>query len=399
MTDSKKVYTSRVRMRRGVPLKGTTPVKKTRRPISHSDRIFHLLMSDLELVASWIKELFPVRSQRLDFSKIRIVPNEFYSENLGKRVADMIYSIPYLDAPGNFTLTLILEHKGQSSSPRDRVTIAQTLTYLTELCLRDAINALKRPRGESDGSQDCDERATVITQPIAVIVYTGADAELEDIDWQESFPAPPGFEDLALTFPHVFINMTRKRLTGELPHSPFLEIMYNLMTRHDKSEFLGLEKTAFEPLAKFDGEWDEPNQRLVRALLNYYENQAESLGVEIRNESFTTLINTVTSEGRMRTSALSRYFAPIAKKEGYEEGIEDGIEKGIEKERTSSLNAQRVRVQGVVQDSFGFCPAQLKNAIGQIQDLDELFDLRLFTLTRAETIEDVLEFAKKRVLT
>ena len=101
----------------------------------------------------------------------------------------------------------------------------------------------------------------------------------------------------------------------------------------------------------------------------------------------------------MRTSALSRYFAPIAKKEGYEEGIEDGIEKGIEKERTSSLNAQRVRVQGVVQDSFGFCPAQLKNAIGQIQDLDELFDLRLFTLTRAETIEDVLEFAKKRVLT
>ena len=101
-------------------------------PLPTDDAMFHEFMDQEDLAIAWVEEYFPYLIEKLDFRKLQVENCEFFNEELRKRVADVVYSIPYRDGSTVLKLTIILEHKSQSSPKRNRATIAQTLVYLAE---------------------------------------------------------------------------------------------------------------------------------------------------------------------------------------------------------------------------------------------------------------------------
>ena len=121
----------------------------------------------------------------------------------------------------------------------------------------------------------------------------------------------------------------------------------------------------------------------------------------------------------MGTEALYRMFAPAAKQFGIAEGIgigrkdgieigrkdgiaigrKDGIEigrkEGIQEERDATLKEQRQVLCSAVRERFGVCPNAVRDAVKSVDDLNELFNLRLFTVTEAKSTDEILERAKK----
>ena len=88
----------------------------------------------------------------------------------------------------------------------------------------------------------------------------------------------------------------------------------------------------------------------------------------------------------MGKDVLYEFFAPKAE--------QWGIEKGREEERKEILSSQRQTLSEAVLNRFGSCPTTLKRALGKIRDVDALINLRLFAVTEAKSIDELVERAK-----
>ena len=84
----------------------------------------------------------------------------------------------------------------------------------------------------------------------------------------------------------------------------------------------------------------------------------------------------------MGKDVLYEFFAPKAE--------QWGIEKGREEERKEILSSQRQTLSEAVLNRFGSCPTTLKRA----RDVDALINLRLFAVTEAKSIDELVERAK-----
>ena len=339
-------------------------------PLPTDDAMFHEFMDQEDLAIAWVEEYFPYLIEKLDFRKLQVENCEFFNEELRKRVADVVYSIPYRDGSTVLKLTIILEHKSQSSPKRNRATIAQTLVYLAEYCLREALKT---------------DSKTTITQPIPVIVYTGPNEKLEKIDWQKCFPLPYELKKYELPFAPEFINMTSLRRQGRLPKNPFLKVMYDVMTRSKASEFEGYGKTALQPLSLLPDKWTEREKRRAIELIFFFSASVKKLRVPNAREIVAELFSSINLEEKMGRDLLYEVVAPRAE------------QWGIEKERNNMLNSQRSTLRSIVKERFGSCPVSLRNALNKIRDLEELINLRVYALTQAQSLDDLLENAKNAV--
>ena len=84
----------------------------------------------------------------------------------------------------------------------------------------------------------------------------------------------------------------------------------------------------------------------------------------------------------MGKDVLYEFFAPKAR------------EWGKEKEREEFLTSQRQTLSATILNRFGSCPTTLKRALGKIRDVDALINLRLFAVTEAKSIDELVERAK-----
>ncbi len=358
------------------------------------DSVFKDFMTQQDLAIAWIKESVPKLAERLELSKLEVEKGEYYDDAVRKRIADVVYRIPFRDAPGFTELFVILEHKGQSSKAINRIAIAQTLVYLGAQCL--------------DAARDAKAKDT-IPQPIPIIVYTGSNRNLKTIRWRDAFPLPPGLEEFALDFQPVFFNMTQLRHEGKLPTEPFLKVLYNTLTRHSVHDLDGFEETGFRPLSELPDKWSPLIQKRMNSLLVLYSTRIKGLPEEVRRERIETLCRSVNLEEKMGKDVLYEYFAPKAEQWGVEKGIGIGIEKGIgigreegigigkEKKTQEILTSQRQTLRATIQERFGACPAALKNALAKICDLDALINLRVFASAEAKSIDELLERVKAAV--
>ena len=84
----------------------------------------------------------------------------------------------------------------------------------------------------------------------------------------------------------------------------------------------------------------------------------------------------------MGKDVLYEFFAPKAR------------EWGKEEEREEILTSQRQTFSATILNRFGACPTTLKRALGKIRDVDALINLRLFAVTEAKSIDELVERAK-----
>ena len=371
--------------------------EQTRRVRTPSDEMFHVLHEDRRIARVCVKELFSDKAELLDLESLVIEASDFYSETLKKRIADLIYTIKMRDSSEVLKLTLILEHKGQSSSSENQLTLAKILSYLAEYCYRE--------------SRETKEKAiNPGAQPIPVIIYTGPDENLTELEWRRTFRVPPGFEEFALTLPIKFVNMTRLRLEGRLPKEPFLATTYDIMTRHSAKEYDGFARTALTPLRRVKRDLTDQDQFLVRTILNFFREHARSLDVKLVKEDVDALLKSGNLERDMVKDAFYEYFAPIAQAAGKEEGIEigkvegieigkvEGIEigkvEGKEEMKNSILGSQRAAVRATVESRFGSVPVPLNLAVDRAQSIDSLVDMRVYALTQANSLDDLVAYAQ-----
>ncbi len=335
------------------------------------DSIFKVFMTEKEFAIAWIQEYLPQLAELVDLDQLEVEKGDYYDDALRMRVSDVVYSVRFRNAPGYAKLFIILEHKGQSSKAVNRVAIAQALAYVSNQCLKAARAATAKE---------------TLPQPIPVIVYTGANSALETIRWRDAFPLPSELAEYAFDFRPVFINMTRMRLNGKLPSNPFLRVLYNTMTRHSVRDLDGFEEREFQPLNALPDKLSPEQQSRVNSLLLLYSTRVKNLPPETRRERFETLCRSINLEEKMGKDVLYEFFAPKAE--------QWGIEKGREEERKEILSSQRQTLSATILNRFGSCPTTLKRALGKIRDVDALINLRLFAVTEAKSIDELVERAK-----
>ena len=103
------------------------------------------------------------------------------------------------------------------------------------------------------------------------------------------------------------------------------------------------------------------------------------------------------------------YIAPDIVEEGRVKGLEEGLEKGLKKglekgleegraeERAKTLGAQRNAAYMAVNERFGDVPPALTRIVNNAQNVETLFDMRLYALTKANSLADILSFAETSV--
>ena len=84
-------------------------------------------------------------------------------------------------------------------------------------------------------------------------------------------------------------------------------------------------------------------------------------------------------------------------KKGLEKGLEEGLEKGRAEERAKTLGEQRNAAYMAVNERFGDVPPALTRIVNNAQNVETLFDMRLYALTKANSLADILSFAETSV--
>ena len=174
--------------------------------------------------------------------------------------------------------------------------------------------------------------------------------------------------------------------------------MYNIMTRSRRDELDGYENAAFLPLLRDPSALSSNELDRITALTTLYSSHIEKAKLDRHDERIDTLFKTVDLEEKMTTDSLYRMFAPSAKKAGIAigeaNGIRKGIRKGIRQERAASLSSQRSELYSAVHVRFGTCPNALRAVVSEIDDLNAVINLRVFTLTEAQSVEEIIERAQ-----
>ena len=161
--------------------------------------------------------------------------------------------------------------------------------------------------------------------------------------------------------------------------------MYDVMTRSKASEFEGYGKTALQPLSLLPDKWTEREKRRAIELIFFFSASVKKLRVPNAREIVAELFSSINLEEKMGRDLLYEVVAPRAE------------QWGIEKERNNMLNSQGSTLRSIVKESFGSCPVSLRNALNKIRDLEELINLRVYALTQAQSLDDLLENAKNAV--
>ncbi len=358
-----------------------------------SDEMFHAAFARKKLAIKLVKALFPDKVKYLDLKGLIVEPNDFYSETLKRRIADLIYTIPTRSSSGGvLKVVIILEHKGQSSPRENKSTIAQMATYVAEFCRHEANKPTENPGLPSP-------------HPIPVVIYTGPDETFGALNWSDYFRIAEGFDEFEMILPIKVVNMTSLRLTGALPKAPELETIFGVMTLRDKTELVEYAPKALLPLARLKRRWTPDDRSLVRQLLHFYKEHARSLRVQLAKEDVRALIDSGNLEEKMEQYPFYEYIAPDIVEEGRVKGLEEGLEKGLKKgreegraeERAKTLGEQRNAAYMAVNERFGDVPPALTRIVDNAQNVETLFDMRLYALTKANSLADILSFAETSV--
>ncbi len=96
----------------------------------------------------------------------------------------------------------------------------------------------------------------------------------------------------------------------------------------------------------------------------------------------------------MEEDAFYEYFAPRAEEAGFKKGEKSGFDKGKDQERASILDSQRATLCATVLGRFGDVPASITTAINKAQNLDSLVEMRVYTLTSANSLDDLVAYAQ-----
>ena len=115
----------------------------------------------------------------------------------------------------------------------------------------------------------------------------------------------------------------------------------------------------------------------------------------------------------MENDAFYEYFAPKAEKAGMEKGMKQGMEKGMkqgmekgmkqgrekgrEEMKDDILSEQRDAVRAEVQKRFGSVPVPINLAVDKAQSINALVDMRVFALTQASSLDDLVSYAQNGV--
>ena len=143
---------------------------------------------------------------------------------------------------------------------------------------------------------------------------------------------------------------------------------------------------------------------------------ARSLNVRVEKDDMRKLVASAKmgeSMSKESEKILHDFFADDAEKAGIEQGIAQGIEQGIaqgieqgigqgigigkQEMKDDILSEQRAAVRSDVETRFGVVPVTLTQAMDKAQDVNALVDMRVYALTKASSLDDLISYAQNAV--
>ena len=153
-------------------------------------------------------------------------------------------------------------------------------------------------------------------------------------------------------------------------------------------------------------------QSLTRSLMVFFMDHARSLNVRVEKDDMRKLVASAKmgeSMSKESEKILHDFFADDAEKAGIEQGIAQGIGQGIEQGigqgigigkqemKDDILSEQRAAVRSDVETRFGVVPVTLTQAMDKAQDVNALVDMRVYALTKASSLDDLISYAQNAV--
>ena len=308
----------------------------TKRFGSLHDAYFHFCHNDLAIAQECVARWFPWAGDKLELAKLEIHSREFFSKALRKSAVDLIYTVPCRNGAGTVPLALILEHKAQSSILDNAATLAQTLGYVASHC-QEQVKLHRKSQSEAP-----------LLQPVPILIYTGEDARLQRLRWEDSFKLPDEFARYRIRFPLHFMNITRLYNTGRLEGSPFLLTAYNLMAKASLNQLESASATALSPLRTVTT-WGMRENEFLYASAVYFLKSAFNAHIKVDRTMVKQLFASADrEEGKAMKSVWAEIGDEIRKNERERER-EEGRKEGREEGRIETLkkNAKRMRADGV----------------------------------------------------
>ncbi len=280
------------------------------------DVMFHKIMGDRNCAVDFMKAFFAHWAKDLDFDKLSVEPNEIYSRALGKRVADLIYSVPIRGSNDQkVEISIVVEHKAQSGAfDVDGHTIGNVVHYLVATTIEK--------RKENKNSP----------QSLAVIVYTGPDVNYDSPKWEEYFPLPEPFAQYRLQCEIPCVNVSKMVADGTLEKLALSSIVGKTCEALGHAGLGDLEEhLRHAPKTSNKGKRRNiPDEReLFTALGMFVAIALSNRNKYLSPEEVGSLIDNIGGGEEMGKKVRSIF--DVVREQGIEQGREEGIEEGVAK--------------------------------------------------------------------
>ena len=352
------------------------------------DSFFHYVQKRTKIAIESVKLWFPELADQFDFSRLEIHSHDFFTQTLGKKSLDLLYTVPLRDGSATIPIALILEHKAQSSRLTNAATLAQTLGYAAAYCqeLVGKSQAQRRKDAEEDGADERTEETSDnsvekrVAQPIVIVIYTGKDVELTKLDWNDSYYLPESLSRFVIGFSPLFLNMTRLCARHEFNAPPFLQVAYNLMALASLGKLEGAEHFVAAPLSKVD-EWGEEENDFVMAMASYFMQSSVNAKIKVDKSTLDVFFDTTKHRSDTMANNVWEAIGEQMRANEREEAVEEGREEGRE--------ILRSEISQTVANRFNERSSDLNALIKRVSDMKQLSSILLFASSSAKSTDEV----------
>ncbi|MDR2762790.1 MAG: Rpn family recombination-promoting nuclease/putative transposase [Planctomycetaceae bacterium] len=358
--------------------------KQFAKTIVNHDIFFEMVFQIKRVACAFMRYLLPPKLQeQLDIDNLRIVIRRYRNENFNFRetCADMVYEIPFKDAPNKHVkIYIVIEHKSYDHSH----TMSQLFRYEQPIINNEIALAKKEKRYTKDFK---------LPPIFLAIFHHGKTPYKGSTELRDEFLKVEGVEEYIINqkaFIYELFSNEKNALPDD-PNAPELYVALRTMQAIMSKEITNIINDK-NFLKKLKPRANDPECRDFGHLLSLYIVDSASYLTQKGKEQLSQNLQEIYGEENMKNSLspIARRYMSIGKEKWFAEGITKGMTKGITKGIAEGIT------KGIVK---GKIEAMLESVISILDvkfgEISETFRKPLNAIIDVDSLQELIQIAKK----